>query len=143
MGTIFSAIDRKPEATTGNRSSRHAFYPDDDAADEPMSLQPAQVVARQSFSTVLQFAAMGSGLDDQQLAKRLSVCKGYMSRFLRGVAEAWAKRLVKYMQATHSLAPLQWLAAQVGCEVVQLDVRAAEIAALEARLAEMRRERVA
>lgn len=142
MGTIFTGIDRKPEATTGNHSSRHSFYDEDDAA-EPMSLQPQHVVARQSFSTVLQFAAMGSGLDDQQLAKKLSVCKGYMSRFLRGVAEAWAKRLVKYMRATNSLAPLQWMAAQVGCEVVQLDVRAAEIAALEARLAEMRRERVA
>lgn len=142
MGTIFSATDRKPEATTGNHSSRHAFYDADDAA-EPMSMQPAHVVARQSFSTVLQFAAMGSGLDDQQLAKKLSVCKGYMSRFLRGVAEAWAKRLVKYMEATHSLAPLQWLAAQVGCEVVVLDTQAARIALLEHELAEIRRSRVA
>lgn len=143
MGTIFSATDRKPEATTGNRSSRHAFYPLDDGPDEGMALLPLQVVQRASFSTVLQFAAQSSGLDDQQLAKKLSICKGYMSRFLRGVAEAWAKRVVKFMQATHSLAPLQWLAAQVGCEVVQLDARAAEIAALEAQLAELRHGRAA
>mgnify|MGYP003544788334 FL=1 len=49
------------------------------------------------------------------------------------------RRLVKFMQATGSLAPLQWLAEQVGCEVVPQDARAAEVAALKARLHELER----
>lgn len=44
---------------------------------------------------------------------------------------------MKFMQITQSLAPLQWLAAQVGCELVKKDRRAAEVAALKARLQEL------
>jgi hypothetical protein len=44
-----------------------------------------------------------------------------------------------FMRATGSLAPLQWLAAQMGCEVVLQDSRAADVAALKARLLELER----
>ena len=40
-------------------------------------------------------------------------------------------------EATGSLAPLQWPAHQVGCEVLMQDSRAAEVAALKARLLEL------
>lgn len=140
MIATLPGADRKPEATTRNHSSQRALPLIGEAPPaRPMSMLPPGVITGSSFSAVLSFAAQGSGLDDQELAKKLSICKGYMSRFLRGVAEAWAKRVVRFMQATHSLAPLQWLAAQVGCEVVQQDARAAEVAALQARLAELTR----
>ena len=42
-------------------------------------------------------------------------------------------------EATGSLAPLQWPAHQVGCEVLMQDSRAAEVAALMARLQELER----
>lgn len=134
------ATDRKPETTARNCSSQRALPLLGEAPPaQPMAMLPPGVITCSSFSAVLSFAAQNSGMDDQDLAERLSICKGYMSRFLRGVAEAWAKRVVRFMQATHSLAPLQWMAAQVGCEVVQQDARAAEVAALQARLAELTR----
>jgi transcriptional regulator with XRE-family HTH domain len=141
MVTSLSGTDRKPEATTRNHSfeQRPLALLGHAPPAQPMALLPPGLIACSSFSAVLSFAAQGSGMDDQDLAQRLNICKGYMSRFLRGVAEAWARRVVRFMEATHSLAPLQWLAAQVGCEVVQLDTRAAEVAALQARLAELTR----
>lgn len=62
-----------------------------------------------------------------------------MSKVLHGTAGLYGRRLVKFMQSTGSLAPLQWLAHQVGCEVVPQDARAAEVAALKARLLELER----
>lgn len=62
-----------------------------------------------------------------------------MSKVLHGTAGIYGRRLVKFMQATGSLAPLQWLAEQMGCEVVAKDSRAAEVAALKARLQELER----
>lgn len=50
---------------------------------------------------------------------------------------AAAKRLVAFMRVTHSLAPLQWMAEQMGCDVVMRDTRAAEVAALKERLREL------
>ncbi len=49
----------------------------------------------------------------------IHISHGYMSRFMRGVAQQWAKRLVAFMRETRSIAPLQWLADQMGCDVVQ------------------------
>lgn len=140
MRPTFTPTDRKPEATVGNHSSqRHLALTAEAPPPLAMVMLPAGLIACSSFSAVLSYAAQSSGMDDQELAERLSICKGYMSRFLRGVAEAWAKRVVRFMEATHSLAPLQWIAARVGCEVVQLDSRAAQIAALQAQLNELQR----
>lgn len=96
-----------------------------------------QVVVRATFNGTLSEAARHSGLDDQDIADSMNICAGYMSRFMRGVAQQWAKRLVVFMRVTGSLAPLQWLADQVGCEVVMRDSRAAEIAELQQRLREL------
>jgi hypothetical protein len=92
-----------------------------------------------SFSQAMREAVRDSDLDDFQVAKGVGVSAGYFSRFMRRVAEQWAKRLVLFMRVTGSLAPLQWLAEQMGCDVVQRDSRAAEVAALQARLAELQR----
>ena len=136
MQSTFPRFDTQPQATTGN----------DWQAGLPMlglvpafRLMPPEVVAQATFSGTLADAARMSGLDDQDIAEAMHICRGYMSRFMRGVAQGWARRLVLFMRVTHSLAPLQWMAAQVGCEVVPGDSRAAEVAQLQARLVELTR----
>ncbi len=47
---------------------------------------------------------------------------------------ALARRVVRFMRVTGSIAPLQWLADQIGCDVVVRDVSSARIRELEAEL---------
>jgi hypothetical protein len=65
--------------------------------------------------------------------------EGYMSRFIKGVGQKWASRLLAFMRVTNSLAPLQWLADQMGCDIAQRAGRDALIRELEQKLAEARR----
>lgn len=102
-------------------------------------LLPVGALRGASFSGVLLNALLHSDFDQVTLAGHMHISEGYMSRFLKSRAEAWAKRLVRFMRLTGDLGPLQWLAEQMGCDVVQRDVRAARIAALEAELAAARR----
>lgn len=65
--------------------------------------------------------------------------RGLHVTFMRGVGQQWARRMVAFMRSTNSTAPLQWMAEQMGCDVVQRDSRAAEVAALKQRLQELER----
>lgn len=100
-------------------------------------LLPQHVIERATFNGCLTEAARHSGLEDQEIADAIHICHGYMSRFMRGVAQQWAKRLVAFMRVTRSHAPLQWMAHQMGCEVVVRDSQAHRIAALQAQLREL------
>lgn len=91
-------------------------------------------IARADAVGALRFAAQQSGKDDFEIADELHMSHGYMSKVLHGTAGLHGQRLVAFMRVTNSLAPLQWLAEQMGCDVVQRDSRAAEIAALKAQL---------
>jgi hypothetical protein len=91
------------------------------------------------FSGVLSYAVMQTGEDDSHFALKLHISKGYMSRFIRSAGQAWAKRLVRFMRETESIGPLQWIAHQMGCEVVQRSSKEAVITDLEQQLAEIRR----
>ena len=51
---------------------------------------------------------------------------------------ALALRVVRFMRVTGSTAPLQWLADQIGCDVVVRDVSSARIRELEAELNRLR-----
>ncbi len=140
MGTTVEQFDRQPKGIAGNHwlqrpLSIHAEAP----PPVVLALLPLPVVAGATFSQVLQFAAQASGRDDEDIAQAIAICKGYMSRFMRGVGQQWARRLVSFMRETGSLGPLQWMADQVGCEVVPRDSRAAEVAGLRARLQELER----
>jgi len=97
------------------------------------------VIEQASFSGCLVAAAHNSGKDDQEIADEIHICHGYMSRFMRGVAQQWARRLVAFMHATRSLAPLQWMANQMGCELVVRNRLEAEKQLLLARLRELER----
>jgi hypothetical protein len=139
MDESIAGIDRQPKATPGNQWSAQRPLALLGVAPPPLppTALPASVIAGASFSQTLQFAAQASGMDDQDIADAICICKGYMSRFMRGVGQQWARRLVAFMHATNSLAPLQWMADQMGCDVVLRDSRAAEVAALKARLQEL------
>lgn len=76
------------------------------------------------------------GRSDELIAKVLQVSKGYMSKLARGVFARHMRLLVALMRSTHSIVPLQWLAHQVGCEVV---VRSARQQQVQAQPVSMRR----
>lgn len=140
MSTSLYPDHWKPRETTGEHSpQRHLSLHGEAPPPRRLDLLPPGALVRASFNHTLQQAVLMSGMDQERLAKRIAISKGYMTKFLSGVTQQWARRLVRFMEETGSLAPLQWMAAQVGCEVVQLDARAAEVAALQARLNELTR----
>lgn len=98
-----------------------------------------ELVARITDTGSIRYSVQMSGRDDYEVADELGISHGYMSKVLKGTAGLYGKRLVKFMRITNSVAPLQWLAEQMGCEVIVRDARAAKIAALEAELAEARK----
>ena len=81
-----------------------------------------------------------TGMDQNQIAEKIHISEGYMSRFVKAVGQNWAKRLVAFMRVTNSLAPLQWLADQMGCDLAPRAGNLARIRELETALQEARRE---
>lgn len=124
----------KPEASAGKHSQVELGLIG--LVSPPHVLDP-HVLDRITFNGALNEAAKHSGKEDQQIADEIHISPGYMSRFMRGVGQQWAKRLVAHMNATNSRAPVQWIAHQVGGEFVAKDRRAVEVATLRARLQEL------
>lgn len=81
-------------------------------------------------------------MSDYQVADAISVSHGHMSKVLKGTANLSGKRLVKFMRETQSIAPLQWLAEQMGCDVVQRSAQA-EVERLREKLREAERRLLA
>lgn len=100
---------------------------------------PQALIHKATFSGCLGKAALHSGLEDHEIADAIPISHGYMSKFMRNVGQQWAKRLVKFMHITQSVAPLQWIADQMGCDVVVRSSREARIRQLEAELHAARR----
>jgi transcriptional regulator with XRE-family HTH domain len=114
------------------------------AGVQPPLLLAAPLLSAASFSGCLNEAVRNCGMSDQEIAERIHISHGYMSKFMRGVAQQWAKRLVAFMRVTNSLTPLQWMAHQMGCRLVMEDESARELAQARARVAELERmERMA
>lgn len=136
MDRSFGPTEWKPEASAGKHSQ--VGLPLLGVVPTPRLLEPA-TVARATFNGVLTYAAQHSGMEDQELAESMHISAGYMSRFMRGVAQQWAKRMVVFMRTTGCLGPLQWLAHQMGCDLVVRASNEARIRELEAELAHARR----
>ena len=136
MDRSFEQIDRKLKASAEKRTQVEmpfvALVPD-------AQVLPMGLIKRTSFNGCLVEAARHSGCEDQDIADRIFISHGYMSRFMRGVGQQWAKRIVAFMRVTQSIAPLQWIAEQVGCDVVVRSAICAELAAAKARVAELER----
>lgn len=129
-----SATEWKVQASTENYTQAEMAFL---AAVQAPGEMPVALVSKASFTGCLNDAARHSGKEDQEIASDMHISAGYMSRFMRSVGEHWAKRLLRFMRSTNSLAPLQWLADQMGCDLVRRDSRAAEVAALKQRLNEL------
>jgi hypothetical protein len=132
MDCSVQRVEWKPEASAGKHSQAELLGP-----PSGPTLLDAFVLVRATFNGSLNESVRRSGKEDQQIADEIHISPGYMSRFMRGVGQQWAKRLVAFMHATNSRAPLQWIAHQVGCEVVMKDSKAAELAALRNRVREL------
>ena len=137
MDRSFERTEWKPQETTGKRTQ--AGLPLLGEVPQPVATLDPQVVTRASFSGVLSHAAQHSGMEDCDIADKIHISHGYMSKFMRSVGEQWAKRLIRFMRITGSLAPLQWIADQMGCDVTVRSVMSAELAAARAVIAEHER----
>lgn len=136
MDRSLCPVDRKPVATAGNHWQVEERAPALGPESSP-TLLAAALLLRVSFSGALNEAAKASGKDDLTIADEIHISAGYMSRAMRGLWEQWAKRLVAFMRATNSRAPAQWIAHQVGCDLVVRASSDARIRELEAELREL------
>lgn len=96
-------------------------------------------ISRASWDGTLRYAVQRSGMDDYEVADRIHVSHGLMSRILKGTAGLWGDRMVAFMKETNSVAPLQWLADQMGFELRLKEVSEEDM--LRARLAEIESKR--
>ncbi len=138
MDRIFHPPEWKPEASAGNHSQVSLAL----IGEVPRKhLLDEAIIQRATFSGALNEACKNSGMEDQEIADQIHISHGYMSRFVRGVGQQWAKRLIAFMRVTNSLAPLQWMAEQMGCDITVRSAVSAELAAARARVAELERGR--
>jgi len=105
----------------------------------PMGAAEADFIERCSWEGACRYAVQRSGKDDFEVADDIGISHGYISKVLKGTAGLWGKRLARFMRQTQCIAPLQWLANEVGCDVVPRSSQAAEIARLRALLKEVER----
>lgn len=104
MSPTVRATEWKPEETAGTHSQSALSLIG--AVPGPRAFD-AELLGRVSFSGLLSWSAERAGMSDQQIADEMHISHGYMSKFMRGVAESWARRLVLFMRATGSVAPVE------------------------------------
>ena len=136
MQSTLNRTEWKGEESTGKHSQ--GGFPFLAQVRRPALADPAFIRSAPA-PAALRYAVQRSGKDDFEVADEINISHGYMSKVLKGTAGLHNARMVAFMRSTGSLAPLQWLAEQVGCDVVQRDSRAAEVAELQARLRELER----
>lgn len=137
MDRSFFPTEWKPQATTGKHWQAEPSVSGQIPRPEPVELE---LIERSGFNKALSDAAERSGLDNYQIADRIHISHGYMCKFMRGVGEQWAKRLLAFMRVTSSIAPLVWLADQMGCDVVVRHKMSAELRAAYTKIQEYERE---
>lgn len=137
MDRSFSPTEWKPQEPSG--TSWPVSVPTTSVDPHVEHLADDVYMPQQTFSGALNRAAIHSGLEHYEIADRIHISHGYMCKFMHNVGAQWAKRLVAFMRVTKSLVPLQWIAAQMGCELVVRSVVSAELAAARAVIAEHER----
>lgn len=126
----------KPKASAGNHTQVGMAFLSEAPSPAPLEMF---VVQQATFSGALNHACKHSGMEDWDIADKIHISHGYMSKFVRNVGQQWAKRLIAFMRVTNSLAPLQWIADQMGCDITVRNAISAELAAARARVAELER----
>lgn len=104
---------------------------------------PTEFISRATWVGVLRYCIQRSGLDDFEVADRLHISHGYMSKVLKGTASLAGDRLARFMAITQCVAPAQWIAHQAGADIVMRDPAAARIAELEREIEQLRHVRAA
>jgi transcriptional regulator with XRE-family HTH domain len=74
-------------------------------------------ISRASWDGAVRYAVQRAEMDQYEVADEMPISHGYMSRIMRGTAGFTGPKLVKFMTITRSIAPLQWLADQMGYEL--------------------------
>jgi hypothetical protein len=137
MSHSIALTEWKGEESTGKHSQGELAYVGE-VRTRPV-LADYDFISRSSWEGALRFAVQRSGIDDFEVADQMAISHGYMSKVLKGVAGLYGKRLVRFMQITGSVAPLQWMADQVGYELKRKEPES-ETDRLKRELAEARRE---
>lgn len=104
---------------------------------------PTEFISRATWVGVLRYCIQRCHLDDYEVADRLHISHGYMSKVLKGTGQLAGERLSRFMAITQCVAPAQWLAHQVGADIVMRDPAAARIALLEREIEQLRTARAA
>lgn len=138
MQRSLSPVEWQVEASAGKCSQAELNLLGEVSA---FQMLPTPLLSKTSFNGCLVEAARHSGLEDQDIAEAMHISAGYMSRFMRGVAQHWARRMVLFMRTTRSLAPLQKLADEMGCDIVPRAVNTARIRELEDELQRLKGQR--
>lgn len=99
---------------------------------------PDDLVPKISHVGALRYAVQLSGMDDYEVADVIGISHGYMSKVLKGTASLGERRLAKFMRTTNSIAPLQRLGYEMGCDVRVVNAALRRIDALERESAELR-----
>ena len=102
-------------------------------------LAPNAFIERSTWVGALRYAIQRSGFDDFEVADRLHISHGYMSKVLKGTASLAGDRLTRFMAITQCVAPAQWIAHHAGADIVMRDPAKARIAQLERELEELRK----
>jgi hypothetical protein len=103
------------------------------------ALADPEFIARASWEGALRFAAQRAGMDDFEIADQMHISHGYMSKALKGVAGWYGRRLVLFCRITRSVAPVQWMADQLGYELHK-KAPETELERLKRRVAELEHE---
>ncbi len=140
MQASLTRVNRKPIKTTQQHSTAHGEIQALTEVQQPRHACP-DFIARCSWDGALRYAVQRSNHDDYEVADAMHVSHGQMSKVMRGSAGFFGPRLVSFMRITCCLAPLQWLADQMGCDVVQRAGQSAYIRELEEKLAQAKTQR--
>ena len=114
MRQILAETNWKPQAST--RQDSQVPMPFVGEVRGPAEAD-AEFIRRASWDGCMRYAVQRSGKDDYEVADEMHMSHGHMSKIMKGTAGLWGARLVKYMRVTESVAPLQWLAEQMGYEL--------------------------
>jgi hypothetical protein len=136
MNSSIALTEWKGEESAGKHSQGR--LPLIGSVPQPVMADP-MFINRSSWEGALRFAVQRSGIDDFEVADQMAISHGYMSKVLKGVAGLYGKRLVTFMRITGSVAPLQWMAEQVGYELKRKEPES-EVDRLKRELAEAQRE---
>lgn len=137
MSPSIALTEWKGEETAGKHSQGH--LPLVGEVPKATVLADPEFIARASWEGALRFAAQRAGIDDFEIADEMHISHGYMSKVLKGVAGLYGRKLVRFCQITGSVAPLQWMADQLGYEL-RAKAPETEVERLRRRVAELERE---